>query len=155
MRLHRQPKTLVFGARLENDYRSPSYHHQAPIAFSAHQLSVERICAQARVLARAFFASLASNQPSSASSSSSSLGTITNVSLGFQGIEASQMGQQGIQAFMGTTPGSEQKQKSPFKVKQKPKRTMEGNSKGVIDLTSQDDCIIILSSDSESEVEEP
>jgi hypothetical protein len=139
----------VFGARLENDYRSPSYHHQAPVSFSAHQLSVETICTQARVLARGFFASLAQRS----SSSSSTLGTITNVSLGFQGLEAAQIGQQGIQSFLGKgvdTTGRNSLETSPRKAKVKQGTSIGRSKNDVIDLTGHDDVITVLSSDSDS-----
>lgn len=111
---------------------------------------METICTQARVLARGFFASLAQ----STSSSSSTLGTITNVSLGFQGLEAAQIGQQGIQSFLGKggdAAGRNSFETSPRKAKVKQDTAIGRSKNDVIDLTTgHDDVITVLSSDSDS-----
>ena len=132
-----QPKTLVFGARLLNDYRSASQHTQAPIAFSAQNLSLEAIMTQAKSLVRAFFRARISPHVDT----STKIGTVTNLSLSFEGIEAPQMGQQDIQTFF-SRPGTE----SPVKARKLHRHASARGSASLsdlIDLTKEEEVITI------------
>lgn len=120
-----QPTTLFFGIR-RDDYRSPSRHRQAPFP-KTRKLTLQYIVDQSEKLGRAFFAQ------------EKGYGNITNVSLGFSGLERVEGGQGAITSFLQR---SSDDKSAKMEIDQSPrvKSTRPGSSShaGPIDLTGSD-----------------
>lgn len=139
----------MFGVR-RDDYRSPSKYHQGPFTLSPNRLSIDNIALQGEAVAKGFF-----NQ--------SSLGysNITNISLSFEGgleVPDDEAAQRTIsQLFLPGGPTSPEKPlfvprlDGPSGIRTRP-HPVPGSNEGVIDLTQDDETLIIIDSDGDDEV---